>query len=333
MVAANIGSAIGQGGTAALLLTGRVHVWQIAALAALTGTASAFFAPASQAALQQTVARHQLRDAVVMSRLTWHVTQMAGPVLAGALIVVIGPAWLIAWDAATFAIAAIILLRLRLPPVARDVDAFRTALQQGWHEFWSRRWLRSVVLNYAIVTCAWAGGFQLLGPVVAQRDLGGAAPWGLLVGALSTGCLAGGVVYRSWGPSRALLGPCLSTLTMALPLIGLAVHLPLVVLVALTFLAGMGMELFGAAWSTTLQQRIPAETFSRVVSYDALSTYLSFPLGYAAAAPLSMLIGDANVLFVAAALVVLPTLLMLLLPDVRLLKSDYVRKAVGHPHR
>jgi hypothetical protein len=95
----------------------------------------------------------------------------------------------------------------------------------------------------------------------------------------------------------------------------------------------MGMELFGAAWSTTLQQRIPAETFSRVVSYDALSTYLSFPLGYAAAAPLSMLIGDANVLFVAAALVVLPTLLMLLLPDVRLLKSDYVRKAVGHPHR
>jgi hypothetical protein len=44
---------------------------------------------------------------------------------------------------------------------------------------------------------------------------------------------------------------------------------PLVALLLLGAMAGIGTETFGVLWDTTMQQEIPQDRLSRVYSYDA----------------------------------------------------------------
>ena len=63
MLASDLVRAGAQGASAALLVTGSAHVWQLVILQALYGTAAAFFGPASVARLPQTVAPADLQQA------------------------------------------------------------------------------------------------------------------------------------------------------------------------------------------------------------------------------------------------------------------------------
>lgn len=85
-------------------------------------------------------------------------------------------------------------------------------------------------------------------------------------------------------------------------------------------LAGIGVELFSVFWGTSLQQQIPLERLSRVSSYDAFGSIVFIPVGLSIAGPISDLIGVEETLIAAAAFVVVPTLLVLLVADVRHLR-------------
>ena len=46
------------------------------------------------------------------------------------------------------------------------------------------------------------------------------------------------------------------------------------------FAEGVGVELFGLYWDTSLQQHVPGEVLSRVSSYDALGSWVLVPIGF-----------------------------------------------------
>ncbi|MBY8848642.1 MFS transporter, partial [Saccharothrix sp. MB29] len=119
---------------------------------------------------------------------------MLGPAVGGAAVALVGPAWAIAWDAATYLAAAVVLGRLRVPLPPKRLANFLADLREGWSEFWSRTWLWAIVLQFSVVNAVWVGGFSLLGPVVADRELGGAASWGVIGAGLAVGLVAGGVL-------------------------------------------------------------------------------------------------------------------------------------------
>ena len=100
--------------------------------------------------------------------------------------------------------------------------------------------------------------------------------------------------------------------------------LPLVALLALALLAGIGNETFGVLWDTAIQQEIPEEKLSRVSSYDALGSFALIPLGLAAAGPIADLIGTRETLIGAAAISLVATLAVLLVRDVRTLERRVV---------
>ena len=56
-------------------------------------------------------------------------------------------------------------------------------------------------------------------------------------------------------------------------------------LVALGFIAGIGIETFSVLWETTIREAIPQDKLSRVSSYDALGSFALIPLGFAIAGP------------------------------------------------
>lgn len=318
VIAASLVQACAQGASAVLLLTGSARIWQLATLAAAGGLASGFYYPAARGLLPQTVPASQLTQANALDRAGQNTAGVGGAALGGLLVGFAGPGWGLAIDAASFAVAAVLLTGMclpRLPPAA--AASFLHDLRDGWREFTSRRWLWVVVVQFALLVAVSAAATSVLGPLVAGSRLGGARTWGLIVAAYAAGAVGGGLVMLRFRPSRILAAAMISVPGFSLLLFVLAVPLPAPLTTAASFLAGGCVEMFAINWATALQQEIPAGKLSRVSSYDALGSYALAPVGTAAAGPLAATFGVSAVLVAGGAVVAVLRLLILLVPEVR----------------
>jgi MFS family permease len=320
MVVSSLLSGISQGGVAVLLLTHHAQIWEIAALAGLNGTSSAFFFPASQGVIPQIVSEDLRQQANAILRLGFNVALIGGASIGGLAVAAVGPGWAIAFDAATFALGAVFIAALRLPPGRIEAASFVEDLREGWREFRGRTWLWVIVLQFSFVNAAVSGSFNVLGPAVAQDRLGGAAPWGLILAAQNVGLVCGGLLALRLRPRRMLLVATLGILMGVPELVALGVPLPVVAIAVFSLATGVGLETFGVLWDTTMQQEIPTDKLSRVYSYDALGSFVLIPIGQAAAGPIADAAGTRATLFGAAALVFAATLPVLAVRDVRTLE-------------
>ena len=318
MLAAEALQAVAQGVAAALLLTGQARVWQLAAAAAAGGAGFGFSYPAAQGLLPQTVPSSHLAEANALFRTGRNAASIGGAALGGILTGLAGPGWALAADAATFAAAAALRagMRFQRQPRGQTASAFAD-LRDGWREFSSRRWLWAVVAQFTVVTGIYAAAMQVLGPLTAHADLGGARSWGFITAAFAVGAVAGGLVMTRYRPDRLLVAGLLSIPAYSLLLFALAVPLPVPLDVGAAVAAGGSLEVFTVCWATTLQQEIPPDKLSRIASYDALGGVALTPVATAVAGPAAAALGLTAVLTVAGALVAALPLLVLLTPEVR----------------
>ena len=318
MVVSNVLSGLSQAAVAALLLSGHARIWQLGALAAVNGMSSAFFFPASTGIVPQTVPRPLLQSANALLRLGLNASFIGGAALGGLIVAATSPGVGIACDAASFFLAALFIALIRIPATLRmESSSFLADLGEGWREFSSRPWLWSIVAQFGFVNAAEQGCTQVLGPAIAKAHLGGAAAWGLVVTAQSLGFVAGGLLLLRFRPRRLLLAATLGFLLTIPFLLALSAPAPLVGVVAAAAVAGIGTEIFGVLWETTLQQEISQATLSRVSAYDALGSFVLIPLGVAVAGPVAQAIGTRETILGAAALSLTVTLAVLLVRDVR----------------
>ena len=117
MLASDVVRAAVQALTGALLLAGAAEVWMLAALAVIYGTADAFFSPAMNGLVPQTISSARLQEANALLGGTRSSAIVIGPAIAGVLIAIADPGGAILLDAATFLVSAAFLARLRLAPV------------------------------------------------------------------------------------------------------------------------------------------------------------------------------------------------------------------------
>ena len=78
--------------------------------------------------------------------------------------------------------------------------------------------------------------------------------------------------------------------------------------------------MFSVGWVTTMQQEIPAAALSRVSAYDALGSLALAPVGTVVAGPLLAAFGPAPDLDAGGALIIVLTVLVLGVPEVRQLR-------------
>jgi MFS family permease len=212
-------------------------------------------------------------------------------------------------------------------------------MREGWHGFISRRWLWTIVLEFALFVAVSSGANGVLGPVVAHTRLGGARNWGLILTASAVGAVLGGLVMLRYRPRRMLLVASLSVPAEAVFLFALAVPVSVPLLAACSLLAGGCLTVFGVNWSTTMQQEIPPEMLSRISSYDVLGSLALAPVGAAVAGPLASVFGIPAVLTAGGILVVLLTVAVLFVPEVRQLQrrvgvnSDAGQHGAGKPEK
>ncbi|MEU6059107.1 MFS transporter [Streptomyces sp. NPDC047097] len=319
MVAANALNCLSQGAFAVLVLAGRPPLWQMVVLSALGGTGQAFFSPAAEGMLMSTVDRRHAHRAFAVFRMAKSGSGIGGAARGGLMVAAVGPGWVLAVDAAAFAVAGALRAFLDVGHIAARPPGggLLTDLREGWREFTGRPWLWSIVAQFSVVVAVVGAAEAVYGPLVAQEHLGGARPWGLALAAFGVGTIAGALVAMRWKPHRLLLVGTLCVFPLALPSAALAVPLPVGGLVAAMFVCGVALETFGVAWMTALHQEIPEEKLSRVAAYDWFGSTAMLPLSTALAGPAESLFGRSRALWGGAALIVPVTALVLLVPDVR----------------
>jgi MFS family permease len=307
----------------ALLIADVAEPWHLAAIAFVYGSADAFFMPAISGLMPQVVSTHNLQPANALRALTISMSMVAGPAIGGALVATVGAGYALWADALTFVISIAVLLRLRPRVVEREVEVeqrFLDGLRGGWREVRARSWvvagLASLLAYHVIVLPA----IFVLGPVLADKSLGGPEAWAVIVTAFGVGGVVGNLLLLRWRPSRPMLISLSFLLVASTQAAIIGSELPLAAIAGLEAVAGVAVAGYFTLWETSLQEQIPEHALSRVSSYDFLVSIGSLPLGTAIAGPVSEAIGLKTTMFGMTALGIAITLVCLSVPGVRALR-------------
>ena len=316
-----VGAAIGQGAaqaaTAAVVLSGSATIGLLVVLQVVYGAADAFVIPAETGLVPQTVTDERLQEANALRGMMRNLIFVVGPAIGGVIVVAGSPGIALAIDAASFAGAAILLARIRIPPRTAPAEHphFLRELREGWREFTSRTWLWSTVVIFGL------GNFffmfwPVLGPTVAKEHLGGAGSWAKILVANGIGAVIGGVVALRYRPRLPLVSCILWPMLVCAQLVALALHAPTWLIASASFFAGLGLAIHLTLWFTIFQREVPEHAQSRVSSYDSLGSFVLTPLGLVAAGLIAAGIGASNAAWLAAGAILVLNSSMLLIPSV-----------------
>ena len=219
--------------------------------------------------------------------------QLAGPLLAGVLIPVIGASNVLFLDAVTFAASAI-LVGFGVPQAAvasagqvqpttrRD---YRADLSEGLRFVTGNRLILSI-----IVLCLVGNFFDLplmtvVLPVYAKETFGSPQSLGLMLGSLAAGTLAGTILFGAFGrrlPRRRLFlwGWLLAIL---ISYGALSAQVPLAVLLLAGLVGGLAAGPINPILETVLQENTPPHLMGRVVGAFLAFAQAAIPMGAAIA--------------------------------------------------
>ena len=317
LVAAAVVEGAVQTAAGVLIVTGHAQVWMLIVAALVYGLADGFVIPTSQGLIPLVVSSVRLQQANALLGLSRSLLGVLGPAVGAVLVAAGSPGSALLVDAATFFVAAFLLLRVSLSPRADRVEPepFFAELREGWNEFRRQTWIWTTIVFFGIGNCASTSLF-VLGPLVAKEDYSGASTWGALISTFGAGTILGGIVALRYRPTKPLLASCVAAVPLVLQPLGIALRLPFPALIAIWLVAGIGLAIHLALWFTVFQQHVPEESRSRVSSYDALGSFVLMPLGAAVAGPVAAAFGITATLLATFAIEVACFTVIILQPSV-----------------
>jgi MFS family permease len=247
----------------------------------LASAAGATGAPAYAAMLPDLVPPEEFLAMVSLGVYSWNSGRIIGPLLGTTLVLTVGPAWTIGFNAASFVVlaAAVALVRRSFPPARIDgtiidrlVGGLRTArFTPGcWHGI-----ALLVLFNLTIVP------FMGLIPIYARSDYGGGTGLaGMVASAQGLGAIIGGVTVTLLAhrhPRSLLVGRLIMMSAIGLGLYAAAPSAVWVVC-ASALLGGAAAGLYISA-STIVQRDSPAGSRGRVMSIMQSAQGVSYGIG------------------------------------------------------
>lgn len=138
-----------------------------------------------------------------------------------------------------------------------------------------------IVAVFLVLNAIGSGAWMIVAPIVAKAEIGEQG-WGLTLGAQAVGLVVATLVLAQVKLRRPLVTGMIWVATMGVPMVLLGMSSGLWAIMLGAALAGVGLDVFGIAWTTALQEHIPEHVLSRVSSYDMLGSFIAMPLGQAA---------------------------------------------------
>ncbi len=234
------------------------------------GCGTAVSAPAWQAIQPDLVDRSLLPQAAALNGLNMNLARAVGPAIGGFVVAAVGAGWVFVLNAVSFVGIAIVVLSWRAPartdtgPPERLVEALRSGGRYVRNALIVRRLLYRAVLFIPAASAVWA-----LLPVVAATRLGlGSGGYGLLLGMVGIGAVAGAMVIprvrAKVGSARLVTGAMVVT----------ALCLAVVATVGNELVVGAALLPVGGSWiavmsslNSSLQMALPNWVRARGLAY------------------------------------------------------------------
>jgi DHA3 family macrolide efflux protein-like MFS transporter len=279
-----------------LFLTGHLQLWHLFVTGALSAAFQTFQWPAYSAAISMMVPKQQFQRASGMISMAESGSGIAAPILAGALIGILGfeHLWVIfAIDLATFVVAlgALVLVTIPNPPPVESEHPESLLKQSmfGFRYIWEHRPLFNLQMVFFASNLVASLCFTVVPALLLARTGNSAAALASTQSAAAVGGVVGGALLTAWGgPKRkvngVLMGMVLASLCGTL-VTGLGRSLPIwmagsfLLMVVLTVLNGSNQ----AIW----QSKVPPALQGRVFSVRRLIAQITVPVAMLASGPLA----------------------------------------------
>lgn len=306
LIGAQIGLTLLTAGFAAIVAYGQATAFLLLAFTFLAGVGAALTAPAWQAIVPQLVPRTDLPPAVALNSVGINISRAVGPALAGLIIGIAGlaaPFWLNALSNLG-TIAA--LIWWKAPEHATrhlPTEHFRSAIRTGMRHAASNPHLRATLLRSGGFFLA-ASAYWALLPLLARNQIqGGPQFYGILLGAIGAGAVAGAFglpQLKKWlGADRLVAAGTIGT-AIALILFGLSRDAATALIASA--LAGLSWIAVLATLNVSAQVALPAWVRGRGLAVFAIVQFGAMSAGSALWGQIATVLGLPMAHYIAAAL-------------------------------
>ena len=258
-----------------------IQIWHFLVLVFVVGTAQAFGGPAYQALIPGLVKKKDLANAIALNSIQFNLARVFGPVLAGTVLALVGPALCFGLNGLSFVavIISLYLIRATFQPQKTDesvMDGMRTGLT-----FVRERpaiWQLSV-LGFVITFCG-VPVLTLL-PIYSRDIFGmGTTGYSAMMTVSGSGSVLGALMYAGLKKREGRGKLTLKVqLVMALVIMTFALSRNLVLSCVALFLGGICLMTLIASISALVQMAITDEVRGRVMSVFMLAFRGGMPLG------------------------------------------------------
>ena len=293
LVVADAAAGLGTLSILIALLSGKVEIWHIYLVSALSSAANTFQWPATSAATTMLVPKEQLGRVGGLSQVGDALSWLITPGVAGALYAWTGMRSILLIDLTTMSLAILSLLVIHIPrpekkaAVEGETETFWQELTYGWRFLVQRPGLLGLLIYFAIGNFFANAALSLFTPMLLNLTTPDVLGY---VGSLGgAGMAAGALVMSAWGGiarrrvQALLIADIMSALTTAAMGLRPDVILITVMNIGMFFFAPISNGNSQAMWQT----KVPADVQGRVFSVRRMIAYSIIPLAYISAGFLS----------------------------------------------
>lgn len=294
MLAANVGYIVTSGLLLASFASGAFQLWHLYVLVLASSLCAVVEAPAFQASVAMLVRDSHRDRANAIGMIGGPAAGVVAPTIAGLLYAIIGVVGAISLDIATFFVALVTLVVVRIPMPAQTADGLAMRAPIWRQAFDGFRYLAARPTLLGLCGCFSISSFFALGvmalnvPYILDRTGNNVAVLGVVMGALNFGALAGAMTMAAWGGTRrrihtamlgaATVGACLALAGASRGALAIGASL---------FMLMFAIPFIEAASFSILQVKTPPDLQGRVFAAVSQITAFFRPVAYLVVGPLA----------------------------------------------
>jgi MFS family permease len=268
-----------------LALAGSLEIWHVVVLAFAGSMLDIPGATARQSALPSLAELGEIRleRLNAASETIRRLTHLAGPPLAGLLIVLVGPTAVLWLDVVSFAISVLLVVAF-VPVIRADADGdavhWFARVREGFAFLARDPLLRTLILIIGAVNVLMNPVFLVVLPVYADATTGRALDLGLLIGAFGVGSVIAALSFGAFA-ARVARPALLRTglVITAIPVWVLSTVPPVPVALGAMLVIGLSVGAIGPLILTVLGERTPVSLRGRVFGTYATLVNGAIPFG------------------------------------------------------
>ena len=280
---------------AALVLTGRITIWEVIVLSLILGSINALDVPVRQSFIVDMVeSGEDLSNAIALNSTMVNGARLIGPSVAGVLIAAVGEGICFLLNGLTFIAVIAALLAMIVQPKEKPVQSqrIRQQLREGFAYAFASLPIRALILLLAVISLM-GMPFVVLMPIFADKILhGGPQTLGFLMGASGIGALMGALYLASRKNAVGLMKVvAFASGTFGAGLVILSLSRQLLFALLILVVIGFAMIIEMAATNTLLQTIVEENKRGRIMSFYAMAFMGMVPFGSLLAGSLADAVG------------------------------------------